>query len=61
MLMFKPQEIDFLCTGRISELKRTRGGAMLRVLSAARSCSALSLLLNVRVAIILMRSGLCGM
>ncbi|KAF3575822.1 hypothetical protein DY000_02035269 [Brassica cretica] len=56
-----PQEIDFLCTGRISELKRTRGGAMLRVLSAARSCSALSLLLNVRVAIILMRSGLCGM
>ncbi|KAH0886813.1 hypothetical protein HID58_062909 [Brassica napus] len=54
-----PQEIDFLCTGRISELKRTRGGAMLRVLSAARSCSALSLLLNVRVAIILMRSGLC--
>ncbi|KAL0671212.1 hypothetical protein Bca4012_033916 [Brassica carinata] len=55
------KEIDFLCTGRISELKRTRGGAMLRVLSAARSCSALSLLLNVRVAIILMRSGLCGM
>uniref|UniRef100_A0A0D3C477 Uncharacterized protein n=1 Tax=Brassica oleracea var. oleracea TaxID=109376 RepID=A0A0D3C477_BRAOL len=55
------KEIDFLCTGRISELKRTRGGAMLRVLSAAISCSALSLLLNVRVAIILMRSGLCGM
>ncbi|WZY91833.1 hypothetical protein YC2023_064162 [Brassica napus] len=41
-------------------LNRTKGGAMLRVLSAARNCNALSLLSNVHAVITLMRSDLYG-